>query len=234
MKIINACFKEKFKEVGIEKLIKLKIMKKTLLAIAVTAVFASCGSKTDTKTSEDAAKTLSYTDSLNIQSQLNDKANEVQLNGLSDTLVTKDGSQYVKVDPNKAAAVAEPEVKEREPVRKTTASRTKTRTRSASRSSSGTGTANSGGSGSVESSGSTGSAPVYTETETTTTTQETEKKKGWSKAAKGAAIGAGAGAVGGAIISKKKGVGAVVGGLIGAGGGYIIGRKADKKDGRAQ
>jgi hypothetical protein len=47
-------------------------------------------------------------------------------------------------------------------------------------------------------------------------------------------IGAGAGAVTGAIISKKKGKGAVIGGLIGAGGGYIIGRKEDKKDGRVQ
>ncbi|MEP7252421.1 MAG: YMGG-like glycine zipper-containing protein [Ginsengibacter sp.] len=72
------------------------------------------------------------------------------------------------------------------------------------------------------SSTSTGTDPVAT-----TTPQE--KKKGWSSAAKGAAIGAGAGAIGGAIISKKKGLGAVVGGVVGAAGGYIIGKDIDKR-----
>jgi hypothetical protein len=38
--------------------------------------------------------------------------------------------------------------------------------------------------------------------------------------------------VGGAVISKKKGLGAVVGGIAGAAGGYIIGKKMDKKDHR--
>lgn len=67
----------------------------------------------------------------------------------------------------------------------------------------------------------------------TTTTQTTTKKKGWSSAAKGAVIGAGAGAVGGAIISKKQPVkGAVIGGVVGAAGGYIIGKDIDKKKGR--
>ena len=61
----------------------------------------------------------------------------------------------------------------------------------------------------------------------------TTKKKGWSKAAKGTAIGAGAGAVLGAVINKKnRAVGAVIGGVIGGGGGYVIGRGMDKKDGR--
>jgi hypothetical protein len=59
---------------------------------------------------------------------------------------------------------------------------------------------------------------------------EVEKNKGWSKAAKGTAIGAGSGAVLGAIISKKKGKGAVIGGIIGAAGGYVLGKKQDKKD----
>ncbi|WP_443947276.1 YMGG-like glycine zipper-containing protein [Pedobacter sp. AW1-32] len=65
-------------------------------------------------------------------------------------------------------------------------------------------------------------------------TQATAKKKGWSDAAKGAVIGGAAGAVGGAIIDKKKGRGAVIGGLVGAGGGYLIGRGEDKKSGRVQ
>ncbi len=59
-----------------------------------------------------------------------------------------------------------------------------------------------------------------------TTTQAAPKKKGWSNTAKGAVIGAGVGAVTGAIVSKKKGTGAIIGGVagagIGAGTGAII------------
>ena len=58
-------------------------------------------------------------------------------------------------------------------------------------------------------------------------------KKGWSKAAKGAAIGGGSGAVIGAVVNKKnRAVGAVIGGVVGGGVGYGIGRSMDKKDGR--
>ena len=53
------------------------------------------------------------------------------------------------------------------------------------------------------------------------------KKKGWSGAAKGAVIGAGVGAVTGAVISKKKGEGAVIGGLVGAGVGAGTGAIID-------
>ena len=60
----------------------------------------------------------------------------------------------------------------------------------------------------------------------TTTTQTTTTRKKWSGAAKGAVIGAGVGAVTGAIVSKKKGEGAIIGGLagaaLGAGTGAII------------
>jgi YMGG-like Gly-zipper len=70
-------------------------------------------------------------------------------------------------------------------------------------------------------------APVYAAAPVAT------RKKGWSKAAKGTVIGAGTGAVAGAIINKKnRGVGAVIGGILGAGAGYGIGRSMDKKDGR--
>lgn len=65
-------------------------------------------------------------------------------------------------------------------------------------------------------------------------TQPTAKKKGWSDAAKGTVIGGAAGAVGGALIDKKKGRGAIIGGLVGAGGGYLIGRGEDRKSGRVQ
>lgn len=59
------------------------------------------------------------------------------------------------------------------------------------------------------------------------------KKKGWSKAAKGAVIGGTSGAVLGAVIHKRnRVVGGVVGGILGGGVGYGIGRSQDKKDGR--
>lgn len=60
------------------------------------------------------------------------------------------------------------------------------------------------------------------------------KKKGWSSAAKGTAIGAGVGALGGILIDKKDGRGAIIGGLAGAGAGYAIGRAQDRKSGRVQ
>jgi hypothetical protein len=58
------------------------------------------------------------------------------------------------------------------------------------------------------------------------------RRKGWSKAAKGTAIGGASGAVLGAIVSKKKVKGAIIGGVVGAAGGYILGRSMDKRDGR--
>lgn len=59
------------------------------------------------------------------------------------------------------------------------------------------------------------------------------QKKGWSAKAKGAVIGAGAGAVAGAVIHKRQpAVGAVVGGILGAGAGTGIGAVIDKKNGR--
>lgn len=84
----------------------------------------------------------------------------------------------------------------------------------------------------TSSSSTSGNNTASTGTENTTTTTTTTKKKGWSNRAKGAVIGGGVGAVGGAIISKNKGKGAIIGGLAGAAGGYIIGNEKDKKTGR--
>ncbi|KAA8485858.1 YmgG-like glycine-zipper protein [Arcticibacter tournemirensis] len=64
--------------------------------------------------------------------------------------------------------------------------------------------------------------------------QTAPRKKGWSAAAKGAAIGAGAGAVTGILVDKKDARGAIIGGVVGAGTGYVIGRQKDKQTGRAQ
>jgi hypothetical protein len=59
------------------------------------------------------------------------------------------------------------------------------------------------------------------------------KKKGWSAKAKGAVIGAGAGAITGAAVSKdQKGKGAIIGGILGAGAGLGVGAIIDKKQGR--
>lgn len=71
------------------------------------------------------------------------------------------------------------------------------------------------------------SAPSTTTSSNTTTSQEKDKKM--SNTAKGALIGAGAGAITGAAVSKKKGKGAIVGGIIGAGAGAITGKVIDKK-----
>jgi hypothetical protein len=88
---------------------------------------------------------------------------------------------------------------------------------------------------STSGSSSTGNASTGTASNSGTSTSETtQKKKGWSKAAQGAVIGGVSGAVGGAIISKKKGTGAAIGAAVGAAGGYIIGREKDKKDGRVE
>lgn len=56
------------------------------------------------------------------------------------------------------------------------------------------------------------------------------KPRGWSNAAKDAAIGGVGGAIVGGVIGKGKG--AIIGGVIGAGGGYVIGRAKDKRTGR--
>jgi hypothetical protein len=64
--------------------------------------------------------------------------------------------------------------------------------------------------------------------------QPQPQKKGWSSAAKGAVIGAGAGAVTGILVDKKNARGAIIGGVVGAGTGYAIGRAKDRKTGRVQ
>lgn len=189
-------------------------MKRKLFSIAIAAIFAACNSnpKTSTETT-----TTSTADSFR-NSAAADKGQVIELKGVSDTIVTGDGNRYVKVDPNKPTtapvATAAPALKI---PRATTHHTTTTR-----HSSSGGGYSGSGSSGG----GYSGSGTE------TAATPVPAKKKGWSKAAKGTAIGAGVGAIGGAIISKNKGLGAVIGGVVGGAGGYIIGRNKDKKDGR--
>ena len=71
----------------------------------------------------------------------------------------------------------------------------------------------------------------YTSRSSSPAQSTTYRKKGWSSAAKGTAIGAGSGAVLGAVVAgdHNRVKGAVVGGVVGAAGGYIYGRHRDKK-----
>jgi hypothetical protein len=202
-------------------------MTKKLLAIVFAATFAACNS--NPKTTETTTPTIDTTG--NAAARMNDRAQSMEATGVTDTLMTSDGSKYVKVDPNAPATLA-PVAAPAPVVRKSTPARSTTTTkRRTTRSSSGSGGTYSGGSGSTGSGTSTGTT-TSTGTgsdEGTASTPVPAKKKGWSNSAKGAVIGAGAGAVGGAIISKKKGTGAIIGGVVGAAGGYIIGKNKDKK-----
>lgn len=75
---------------------------------------------------------------------------------------------------------------------------------------------------------------TYVQGVSETYTYSQPRKKGWSHAAKGAAIGAGAGAITGVLVDKKDARGAIIGGVIGAGTGYVIGRAKDRRTGRVQ
>lgn len=70
---------------------------------------------------------------------------------------------------------------------------------------------------------------THNTTNTTTTAAAPAKKKGWSAKAKGALIGAGVGAVTGAVVDKRHGEGAVIGGLTGAAAGTGVGAIIDDK-----
>jgi len=75
---------------------------------------------------------------------------------------------------------------------------------------------------------------TYVSTSSNSSRTTVVRKKGWSSAAKGTAIGAASGAVLGAALSKDhhRVKGAVIGGAAGAAGGYLYGRHRDKKNGR--
>ena len=184
-------------------LLKTNIMKQILSVLAITAVLASCSS--NPKTGTEVTKDVVTTDTAGLY---NDKNRVMNVDGLNDTTVTTVTTTTVTKG-GAASVVAAPIVAA--PVKKTARS---TARRSTSRSTSRDGNYNSGSG---------------------TSTQPAEpvaRRRGWSKAAKGTVIGAGSGAVIGAVVSKKKGKGAIIGGVLGAGVGYGIGRSKDKRDGR--
>jgi len=197
-------------------------MKKIVFVFAIIAVFIGCQSNPKIGTDTATTSTKSDTATLN-HNAFTDNAREIQLNGVNDTIVSSDGNTYVKLKPKEAEPAA---VKVAEINNKPKAQHSSSQARRASSVGSGAGTSKS--ENSTVSNGTTGSGRI----DTAATPTPVTKKKGWSKAAKGAVIGAGSGAAAGAILTKKKGKGAIIGGIIGATGGYIIGRGKDKKDGR--
>ena len=67
---------------------------------------------------------------------------------------------------------------------------------------------------------------VHDNNNTASPATKTQRKK-MNNVAKGALIGAGAGAITGAVVSKKKGQGAIIGGVVGAGAGAATGAIID-------
>src|SRR5689334_8261969 len=61
------------------------------------------------------------------------------------------------------------------------------------------------------------------------TTVVVDHKKGWSHRKKYGVIGAGAGAVTGAAVSRHHVRGALIGGAVGGASGYLLGRHRDRK-----
>ncbi len=212
-------------------------MKKSLIAVAVAAVFAACNSnpKTGEQTNIKGTDTagLAQFQMWKQQQSVKEQLGVIETNGVNDRL--NNANNYATSEPlnepdnvnatPQEEKAAKPTVIYRD--RPTVVYKDKpARTSRSVAKTSGSGTSHSGGSGKVSQPGGSGTASHPTVSTTPA------KKKGWSKAAKGTAIGAGSGAVLGAVLSKNKVKGAVIGGIIGAGGGYAIGRSKDKKDGR--
>jgi hypothetical protein len=209
--------------------IKNTIMKKSILTIAIASVLISCNSK---PANDVVTVKQSTTDTAGISEfeKWKDQQELIAENKSFETAAPVEETQAAVAPkviyrnaPAKQASVARVTA----PARKSTAVRKPVSRPKAN-------TSSSGGSGNNESTAGagTGSAGSGSGASTPAETQE-EKKEGWSKAAKGTAIGGASGAVIGAVISKdKKGKGAVIGAVIGAAGGYVLGRAQDKKDGR--
>lgn len=215
-------------------------MKKSLIAVAFASIFAACNSnpKTSEQTNIKGADTagLAQFQMWKQQQAMQEQLDVIETNGVNDRLNNADNfatNEPLNEPDNSNTAqqeerAAKPTVIYRDRpavIYKDTPARTSKSVAKTSKSN-GTGSNKSSGSGTVSQGGGSGTASHPT------VSTAPAKKKGWSKAAKGTAIGAGSGAVLGAIVSKNKVKGAVIGGIIGAGGGYAIGRTKDKKDGR--
>ncbi len=178
-------------------------MKKILSAFAVLTVFAACNNSTP----NEAANNMS-TRQNTVSTSTTDRPQYIETEAVNDDFAEKRTSGSFH-DEGKVVRyeVYKPTAAPKAPVKRSTGATASKSTTVRNKPVSSTGPV---------------SAPVA----------QTKRKKGWSSAAKGTAIGAGSGAVLGAVISKKKGKGAIIGGIVGAGAGYVIGRAKDKKTGR--
>lgn len=189
-------------------------MKKLFTFVAAASIFAACTSKSDLATQKDviAVDTASMYRS-NASTDVNpaDVAKPAAP-AVAPTTIIRERVVYVDRTPRARRQT----IREADPIAPAVSSvpqaQPQAGTAPSTTQSSGVGTAPSEGTGS-----STASVP-----------ETVEKKKGWSNAAKDAAIGGVGGAVVGAVLSKKKGKGAVIGGILGGVGGYILGKKKDK------
>ena len=173
-------------------------MRKVIMVLAVSSVFAACGSRTDIETEKD----LMVTDTTGMYNS----------NVSTDTATTVPVEEEVAPAAPKVVTQTRTVYVDRTPKSTTQRNVPTTTTNTQTTTNTGTGTTTTTGTGT-----------------TTTTPAPKEEDKGWSNSTKGAVIGGAAGAVGGAILSKKKGKGAIIGGVVGAAGGYILGKKKDNK-----
>jgi hypothetical protein len=178
-----------------------KIMRITLTALLIGSLFTACNSekKEDIKT----------------DTQMVSPENAYQNSTLTDTAKTKAIAPKTE-DKDK---VEQKEIVKEKPATQQPATKPTTTAPEKPVYQDNTPTANTG----------TTTQPSTSSTTPAPATPEVKEKKGMSNTAKGAIIGGVAGAVGGAVISKKKGAGAIIGGVIGAGAGAIIGKQKDKK-----
>jgi hypothetical protein len=205
-------------------------MKKAIIAVAFAGIFAACNSNSKTSNATPLATTdttgLHQFQLLKQQQTIQEQLGQINANGIHDGIANSFASDNPgnlrNVNNQQEVYQEQPRTITRvvyrdRPVYIERGTARTSRSSSSRRSSSGSGRVSSGSGGTY--SRSTASVPA--------------RKRGWSKAAKGAVIGVGSGAVLGAIISKNnKAKGAVIGGVLGAGGGYVLGRVLDKKDGR--
>jgi hypothetical protein len=214
-------------------------MKKAILSIAIAAVFAACNNskpvdQVSTATQVKTPDTTGY----NQFQQWKEKQELIDAQGVNEQdqnynaeAVTEPTHQAPKVIYR--TIVKEREVKVSKPAQHSNERAVVRTAKSSGRPIEGSGSGSTGSEPTGGISSGSGSGTSSSNGDVVTTQPEVKKKdEGWSKAAKGTAIGAGSGAVLGAIISKNKGKGAVIGGVVGAAGGYVLGRMQDKKDGR--
>ena len=213
-------------------------MKKVILSVSIAAIFAACGNPNATDQPTSSKEITTDTAGLSEYKQWKEQQDVVSAEGINEI------ENKNNIQPENTLPVNEPAEVYREPVRQPRVARAPkanrtSRERAVVKAPERTyGTEEASTETSTQPIPSTqptvSSGPVVTTEPVITPAPGTKEKKGWSKAAKGTAIGAGSGAVLGAIISKKKGKGAVIGGIVGAAGGYVLGRKQDKKEAENQ